>query len=397
MSDANPHREWARSPKGRVAEVAAFAAILTCVIVRSSRGSIDEHSFTPAPPEPAPSAPPVDPVIVPGFHFARTFDVSSFRRGNLHTHSNRSDGDSSPAEVYAWYRAHGYDFIAITDHNMLTDPGDYAWLQDPHFVAIAGEEVTMQGAGRQVHVNALCIDRRLAGGRFLTAKDALLHGVAEIRQAGGIALVNHPNFTWGLKATDLPAAEGAGLLEIHSGHPYVATFGDSSHPSHEALWDIALTGGLDFMGVAVDDTHHLHRPNRTRASHPGQAWVEVFADTLDEATICRALSQGQLYSSTGPSLLRIRVDEGTYSIWPAEGDARVQFIGSGGRLLAAKKLGPTDDAAEYKLLGSEGYVRARITNKEGKIAWTPAIRVQRAEGQINAAKALPGDRPPPPG
>ena len=39
-----------------------------------------------------------------------------FWRGNLHTHSNRSDGVPEPAEDCRRYRDEGYDFIALTDH-----------------------------------------------------------------------------------------------------------------------------------------------------------------------------------------------------------------------------------------------------------------------------------------
>ena len=39
-----------------------------------------------------------------------------FWRGNLHTHSNLSDGALDPGEVCRRYQAEGYDFIALTDH-----------------------------------------------------------------------------------------------------------------------------------------------------------------------------------------------------------------------------------------------------------------------------------------
>ncbi|MEO1308326.1 MAG: phosphotransferase, partial [Pseudomonadota bacterium] len=35
-----------------------------------------------------------------------------FWRGNLHTHSNRSDGALDPAEVCRRYKEEGYDFTA---------------------------------------------------------------------------------------------------------------------------------------------------------------------------------------------------------------------------------------------------------------------------------------------
>ena len=39
-----------------------------------------------------------------------------FWRGNLHTHSTRSDGVLDPDEVCRRYQAEGYDFLALTDH-----------------------------------------------------------------------------------------------------------------------------------------------------------------------------------------------------------------------------------------------------------------------------------------
>jgi predicted metal-dependent phosphoesterase TrpH len=37
-------------------------------------------------------------------------------RGNLHTHSNRSDGAAPPEQVVEEYRAAGYDFLVLSDH-----------------------------------------------------------------------------------------------------------------------------------------------------------------------------------------------------------------------------------------------------------------------------------------
>src|SRR6185295_16673132 len=259
--------------------VAVCAALVTAAVTTSifSGNRVGEQVLVSPPPiQPMPVLAPEPMAPVVGAHFVRTFDVSAFRRGNIHTHSNRSDGDSDPYEVYSWYRDHGYDFVAITDHNTFTNPIDFKILEKHGFIMLGGEEVTMRGAGRQVHVNALCTDHKIPGGKFATAGDALTHGVRQIVDGGGIALINHPNFTWGLKPEDLPAAVGARLFEIQSGHPLVHTLGGGSRPSHEALWDMGLTAGLDFMGVAVDDAHHLHDLNRKLTSVPGRAWIEVF-------------------------------------------------------------------------------------------------------------------------
>src|SRR5712691_10911511 len=40
-------------------------------------------------------------------------------KGNTHTHSLWSDGDSAPEKIADWYKSHGYDFLVLSDHNIL--------------------------------------------------------------------------------------------------------------------------------------------------------------------------------------------------------------------------------------------------------------------------------------
>lgn len=40
-------------------------------------------------------------------------------KGNLHTHALWSDGDDFPDMVATWYRDHGYQFLALSEHNLL--------------------------------------------------------------------------------------------------------------------------------------------------------------------------------------------------------------------------------------------------------------------------------------
>jgi hypothetical protein len=40
-------------------------------------------------------------------------------RGNLHTHTLWSDGDGFPEVVAQWYRDAGYNFLSLSDHNVL--------------------------------------------------------------------------------------------------------------------------------------------------------------------------------------------------------------------------------------------------------------------------------------
>src|SRR5580693_5839579 len=45
----------------------------------------------------------------------------TYWKGNLHTHSLWSDGDDFPEMIADWYKSHDYHFLALTDHNVLSD------------------------------------------------------------------------------------------------------------------------------------------------------------------------------------------------------------------------------------------------------------------------------------
>ncbi|HVY45285.1 MAG TPA: CehA/McbA family metallohydrolase [Minicystis sp.] len=306
--------------------------------------------------------------------FAETLDVTTFQRGNVHTHSKNSDGDSPPADIYTWYRQHGYQWLALTDHNTLTNPAQFKLLERKgKFVIIPGEEVTMRGAGRQVHVNALCERAKIGGHHADTPAEALAWAVAQIHAAGGVALVNHPNWDWAFGAEALPGARGAELLEIFSGHPWVHQDGDEHHKSHEQIWDQALAAGLGFTGVAVDDAHTFKPRGPAKAARPGRGWVQVFAPEPRKDLICDALAKGRLYSSSGPALKRIAVDGAKMTVVPANAAATVEFVSDGGEVV--KKAAGGEHGAAYELRGGESYVRARVTDPNGKRAWTAAYRV----------------------
>ncbi len=49
----------------------------------------------------------------------RTPVVPGWWKGNTHTHTWWSDGDSPPESVSAWYRERGYNFLVLSDHNRM--------------------------------------------------------------------------------------------------------------------------------------------------------------------------------------------------------------------------------------------------------------------------------------
>ena len=117
-------------------------------------------------------------------------------KGNTHTHTLNSDGDSTPDEVVRWYREHGYQFLVLTDHNFVTSVDGLNALAgaDERFLVIPGEEVTARSGDKPIHVNGLDVARRVEPQVGTSVVDVLQKNVDAIRQASGVPHVNHPNF-----------------------------------------------------------------------------------------------------------------------------------------------------------------------------------------------------------
>jgi hypothetical protein len=231
-------------------------------------------------------------------------------KGNTHTHTVNSDGDSTPDEVVRWYREHGYQFLVLSDHNYLTSvTGLNAVHGAPDkFIVIPGEEVTMRVAAKPVHVNGVAIATFVAPPPADTVVEGMQRAVDGIRRMGGVPHVNHPNFGWAVTVEELAKVERLSLFEIYNGHPQVNNVGGGGLPGLEEMWERLLTGGRLLYGVAVDDAHHFKRPGDPTASGPGRGWVHVRAASLEPRIISEALDRGDFYSSTGVELAEYAVD-----------------------------------------------------------------------------------------
>jgi hypothetical protein len=302
--------------------------------------------------------------------------ASSMRwfKGNTHTHTVNSDGDSTPDEVVRWYREHGYQFLVLTDHNYLTS---VQGLNAVHgaadkFLVIQGEEVTSSAAGKPVHVNGLALDALVPAPKGESVLEVMQQSVDGVRRANGVPHVNHPNFGWAITADDLRQLERTKLFEIFNGHPQVNNAGGGGVPGLEEIWDRVLSSGRLMYGIAVDDAHHFKRPGDPAASGPGRGWVYVRASALEPRAIVTALERGDFYASTGVELTALDVTPAAISVKvraTAWSRYRVQFIGAGGRLLSEV----ADSTAAYTIRGDEGYVRARVIESNGQFAWTQPV------------------------
>ena len=161
----------------------------------------------------------------------------SWHRGNTHTHTLESDGDSPPEYVVQWYREHGYNFLVLSDHNVFTDPAQLSHLTDSDFILIPGEEVSSRYEGLPVHVNGLNLPGLVDPKTGATLVATIQNNVDAIREVEGVPHVNHPNFRWAFGAKELAQVENDRLLEIHNGFPTANNEGGGGFPSLEEIWD----------------------------------------------------------------------------------------------------------------------------------------------------------------
>lgn len=311
-------------------------------------------------------------------------------KGNTHTHTLNSDGDSTPDDVVRWYREHGYAFLVLTDHNFLTSVEGLNALHgaDQRFLIVKGEEVTDQFAGKPLHINGLDVSEQVAPRGGTSVVDVLQRNVNAIRQANGVPHINHPNFRWAITREELQQVRNNKLLEIFNGHPQTNNDGGGGVPGMEEAWDAILSSGTLIYGIAVDDAHVFKQPGRPDVAGPGRGWVVVRAPRLEARALLSAMERGEFYASTGVELadyevsagaIRVSVKATTFSKY------RIQFLGKGGRLLS-ESLEP---AATYQIKGDEGYVRARVLESNGSVAWMQPVMVPApASGRQEATATL---------
>ncbi len=294
-------------------------------------------------------------------------------KGNLHTHTVNSDGDSAPDIVAHWYKEHRYNFLVLTDHDFFTAPeGLNAVLgAQGKFLLIPGEEVSARYENLPIHVNAFRVQSTILPVSGVSVLDTVQKNVDAIRKAGAVPSLNHPNFHWAVRPDDLKKVTGLKLFEVYNGHPTVNNSGGGGFESLDEMWDVVLTAGRETYGIAVDDAHHFKMLGPTY-SNPGRGWVMVRARELSTGSVLDALEAGEFYASTGvqleemerlPDGIRLRIAEQPFIRFTTE------FIGANGKMLARR----FETSAEYRLRPGDQYVRARVTDSNGNRAWLQPV------------------------
>jgi hypothetical protein len=309
-------------------------------------------------------------------------------KGNLHTHSLWSDGDDFPEMIADWYKRRGYDFLAISDHNVMAEGqrwidsaksrgghralekyrdrfpggwveerdvqgtnqvrlkplGEYRHLleENQKFLLFASEELSDRHLTAPVHINVTNLRDALGpqgGSNVLDVMQRNVDAVLAQREKTGQPMfphLNHPNFGWGVTAEELMRVKGERFFEVYNGHPSVRNEGDATHANTERMWDVMLTWRLTVLnlgviyGLAVDDSHHYHEFASTN-SNSGRGWVMVRSRYLTPEHLIRSLEAGDFHASSGVELESIEHSKETLRvrIRPRRGETyRTQFIGT---------------------------------------------------------------------
>lgn len=308
----------------------------------------------------------------PALRFEASTGTGRWYKGNTHTHTTESDGDSSPEYVARWYKDHGYAFLVLSDHNTFTDPARLSRLVDSTFLLVPGEEVTSSFESAAVHVNGLNIPHLVEARRAESLVATIQANVDAVREVEGVPHINHPNFLWSFGTPELERIERDKLLEIWNGHPAVHNVGGGGTPSVEEVWDVLLTGGKRIYGIAVDDAHQFQGEFAPDRINPGRGWVVVRAPALEATALMEALEAGHFYASSGVELDDVVVTPDRLEVHiHVRGDYRytTRFIGARGAVLAESVENP----AVYELTGPEPYVRAKVIDSGGSAAWVQPV------------------------
>ena len=289
-----------------------------------------------------------------------------FYRGNLHTHSTRSDGVLDPQEVCRRYAAEGYDFMALTDHMIglydypVTDTTGY---RTTAFTTILGAELhsgAMQN-GELWHILAVGLP---ADFEPPTAPD--FHPTAtqepgpalaaRARSTGAYVAIAHPEWS-GLSLEDARSLDQAHAVEVYNHGCAVG----ADRPHGFYILDRLLEEGRKLSLCATDDAHF------SEPDHFG-GWVMVKAEENDPDALVAALKAGHNYSSTGPEFRAIHWEERRVVV-ESSAVASVIVQGKGAAAVACHGDSMTRAVVSLDRFEQSEWLRVTIIDRAGRRAW----------------------------
>ena len=282
-------------------------------------------------------------------------------KGNIHSHSTVSDGKLSPQELVRSYKEKGYDFLSLTDHNILVS---HAALSDEGFTLLAGLEHDLEySADKCIHLVGTA-----AHGKDSTGYDCRRYSASELsdrqltklmKEDGQFVSLAHP--VWSrMEMSELENLSDFDAIEVYNnGTEHLCHSGNA-----EVLWELLLRQGRKLLATAVDDVHG--------EDDLFGGWICLLAEDRSEKAILKALAAGQFYASSGPEIKDFGIEDGQLYV-ESSPCRELHFVTYPPRGSSVFADGVSLESARHQLTGRESYARVVCVDEEGRSAWSNPI------------------------
>lgn len=283
--------------------------------------------------------------------------------GDLHLHSNHSDGILSPDELKRAAIERGLKYMCITDHNTFSAFADIDCdfgRKEQDFAVIRGMELTTDRG----HANAIGLSRSLdwrVDGSRRTFQDA----AADAKKQEALFSVNHPYSAYSSQSRwqewDIDWAL-VDCIEVWNGL-------EDTSANEQALrrWDGLLNQGVRLTGIGGSDAVHRGKPDTHRPGHPT---TYILAARLTEADLLKGLKEGRVIVSRGEPVEADVICEGrVYAVGdriPLAEPASVELrISSGFRIEHEAHVVKNGKAEAVGGMGADGSIRLCVPVEPG--------------------------------
>ena len=315
-------------------------------------------------------------------------------KANLHCHSILSDGARTPEELKEMYRSHGYDILAITDHErpfrhtalsekdflMLTGYECYI-RPDPKYDAYAEETHLNLFAKAPSNIKMICFNDNYS--RYLKRDNAVSdlvrvgderpreyspsyinEYIRTAREHGYLVAYNHPY--WSMESEEaILSYEGIFSIEMCNYSSYVLNGLDYSG----ALYDKMLCRGKRVFCHGSDDNHNQYPEGHVLSDSFG-SFTMISPEEFTYAGVIEAMEKGDTYASMGPLFRRVSVDGDTVRVECSAVSHAYLYTGSKSPAHFHAEKGESFTSVEFKLDPRARYIRVSVRDSEGRWADT---------------------------
>ena len=291
---------------------------------------------------------------------------TSYYKGNLHGHSNHSDGALKPNEVINEYKNLGYDFTCLSEHLWKGEKFanevvlDTTNLNENNFIVIPSAELHCKGKKYvknglwHIVANGLPVD--------FTCADDNERAPEMIQRAidsGAFVTIAHPEW-YKLTFDECMSVSHAHGVEIYNHSCHI----EAARGFGTATADYLLEENKKIFLTATDDSHF-------RMPDAGGGWVMVASQNLTERSILDSLKMGKYYSSTGVDILKFEMQNNLVKVVssPAE---HITLVGQGARSLSVNGNNITEAIFDLNNIETNWF-RVTIIDKFGRFAWSNPI------------------------